>query len=104
MKHLMKVSFFVQCKDICKIEDVTTLCYWFIHNKPSIHFEEEKTKRIVFSKATRLSKLNISYEYLIIKQYHTVEYLGYCLDSNPSGESMPKKFLKKVHAKVRFLH
>lgn len=76
MKHLMKVFIFCVVQRHLKIEDVTTLCCCFIHNKPSIHFEDEETKRTVFSKATRLPKLNISYEYLIIKQYHTVEYLG----------------------------
>ena len=43
----------------------------------------------------------ISYRDQIIKQYHTVERLGYDLDANLSGESMAMKFLKKVNAKVK---
>ena len=43
----------------------------------------------------------ISYRDQIIKQYHTVELLGYDLDSNLSGKSKAMKSFKKVNAKVK---
>ena len=46
---------FYQHEDVKKIENVlnkefSSLCQWFIDNKLSIHFEEDKTKSILFSK------------------------------------------------------
>ena len=38
------------------------------------------------------------------KQIHIVEYLGCYLDANLSGESMAMKSLKKINAKLEFLH
>ena len=46
---------FYQHENVKKIEnalnkDFPSLCQWFIDNKLSIHFEEDKTKSILFSK------------------------------------------------------
>ena len=53
---------FYQHEDVKKIENVlnkefSSLCQWFIDNKLSIHFGEDKTKAILFSKGTGLKKL-----------------------------------------------
>ena len=69
----------------------SSVCNWFIDNKLSIHFREDKTKCILFGTKKRLKKdinLNISYGTVHIKQYPTVSYLGCVLDENLSGESM----------------
>ena len=83
-----------------KIENVLnkeflSLCQWFIDNKLSIHFGEDKTKSILFSKTRGLKEINISFTGHSIKQHETVEYLGCELDSKLSGDAMASKVLKK---------
>ena len=59
-----------QHKDVKKIEEILTtnfssLCDWFVDNKLSIHFGDDKTKVILFSpksKAKNADSLNISYK------------------------------------------
>ena len=56
---------FYQDKDVEKIERVlnkefSSLCEWFIDNKLSIHFGDDKTKTIFFSRMKSPPKLNIS--------------------------------------------
>ena len=91
---------FYQHEAIEKIENVlnkefSSLCQWFIDNKLSIHFGEDKTKSILFSKTRGLREINISFAGHSIKQHKTVEYLGCQLDSKLSGEAMASKVLKK---------
>ena len=60
-------------------EDFKNICDWFIDNKLSIHFGEDKTKSILFSSKHKVKKaqaLNISNEDINIKQYNKVTYLG----------------------------
>ena len=57
----------------------SSVCDWFVDNKLSIHFGQDKTKCILFGTKKRLKKdnyLNIRYSTVHIKQYHTVSYLG----------------------------
>ena len=64
-----------QHKDVIEIETVlnknfSSLCDWFIDNKLSIHFGEEKTKSILFSSKHKVKKfkpLNIHYKNIKIK-------------------------------------
>ena len=77
---------------------------WFIDNKLSVHSGEDKTKSILFSKAKELREINISFAGHSIKQHETVEYLGYQLVSKLRGEPMASKILKKINAKLKFLH
>ena len=69
-------------KNISEIEvklnkDFNSLCDWFLDNKLSIHFGEDKTKSI---------------------------YLGCLLDETLSDREMALKILKKVNGKLRFLY
>ena len=71
---------FYQDKDVGKIEKVlskefSSLCEWFIDNKLSIHFGDDKTKAIFFSRMKSPPKLSISYRDYSLKQQNTVEYL-----------------------------
>ena len=69
--------------------------YWFVGNKLRIHFEEYKTKLIVFGtkhRLTQVSSLDIIRCKMHIKQYHTVTYRGCSLDENLSEESIALKF------------
>ena len=70
-----------------------SLCQWFINSKLSIHFGENKTKSILFSKAKGLREINTSFAGHSINQYETVEYIG---------ETMASKVLKKINPKLKF--
>ena len=80
------------------------LCDWFVDNKLSILFDEDKTKCILFSWNKTLLELNIVYNDNRIKQYCMVEYLGCCLDANLNGESMAMKSIRKINTKLHFLY
>ena len=79
-------------KDINSIEDnlnrnFNTLCDWFVDNKLSIHFGEDKTKSILFGTNKRLKNLpdlKIKRGDIEIKQHSNVKYLDTILDNNLS--------------------
>ena len=101
-----------QHKDVKEIErnlnkNFSNVCDWFVDNKLSIHFGEDKTKCILFGTKHRLNKVNsleIKYGEIHIKQYHTVTYLGCLLDETLSGESMALKVINKINSRLRFLY
>ena len=91
-----------QHKDVKEIENVlnrnfSNLCEWFVDNKLSVHFGEDKTKCILFSSKMKTKKadpLNINYRGRSIKQNTSVKYLGCLLDQTLSGETMGPLCLK----------
>ena len=101
-----------QHKDIHEIEVVlnrnfSVLCDWFIDNKLSIHFGEDKTKSILFGSKYKLKKsnsLNIQYKDIHIKQYSKVTYLGCILDETLSGDSMALHVINKINSRLKFLY
>ena len=79
--------------------NIANNCEWFIDNKLSIHFDEDKTKFILSGTNQKLkkgSKLNIDYNDINIKQHPGVTYLGCILDNAMSGESMALKLQKRL--------
>ena len=59
--------------------DFTSLCEWFIDNKLSVHFGEEKTKSVLFGTKRQLKDqrvLNLKYGDIEIKHHSRVTYLG----------------------------
>ena len=91
---------FYQHEDVKKIENVLnkdflSLCQWFIDNKLSIHFGEDRTKSILFSKTRDLREINISFAEYSVKQHETIEYHGNQLDFKLCGEVMASKGPKK---------
>ena len=99
---------FCQDKDVEKIEKVlnkefSSLCEWFIDNKLSMHFRDDKTKTIFFSRMKSPPKLSISNGDYSLKQHNTVEHLGCYLDSNLNRDSMARRLLKKINNKLNFL-
>ena len=83
------------------------LCDWFVENKLSIHFGEDKTKSILFGTKRRLKgnpKLDIYRGEIQIMQHTEVNYLGCLFDSNLSGRGMAIKVLNKVNSRLRFLY
>ena len=99
-------------KDINEIEnklnhDFNTLCDWFVDNKLSIHFGEDKTKSIVFGtnrKMKNIRELDIRRGNIKIKQHPQVVYLGCTLDSRLSGEAMASQALGKINGRLKFLY
>ena len=83
-----------------------TLCDWFVENRLSIHFGEDKTKCILFGRKNckNFKKLDIRRGDIMIKQHSTVTYLGCILDENLSGESMATRMLGKINGKLKFLY
>ena len=94
-----------QHKDINKIEnqlneDFSNICDWFVDNKLSIHFGEDKTKSILFAskfKRKNIKKLHIKYGDIQIKQHFKVMYLGCLLDETMSGEAMALNVIYKIN-------
>ena len=71
-----------QANDVDEIEfklnqDFNNLCDWFVDNKLSIHFGEDKTKSIIFGNQQKLRNLRN----LDIRQWTQVTYLGCILDN-----------------------
>ena len=88
-------------------KNFSLICDWFVDNKLSIHFGEDKTKSILFSSKRQVKKaspLNIQYKDKKIKQYSEVTYLGCILDETLSGESMATHVINKVNSRLRFLY
>ena len=87
--------------------DFSDLCDWFVDNKLSIHFGEDKTKSILFCpmrKKNKIDPLKIEYKNLTIKQHSKVSYLGCILDDSLNGESMALNVLKKINSRLAFLY
>ena len=98
-------------KHVTKIEkllsnDFSNLCEWFLDNKLSIHFGEDKTKFIPFGskrKLRKVGKLNITYQGIDINQNSKVTYLACILGETMSGEPMAYKFIKKTNSRLNYL-
>ena len=88
-------------------EDFCNICDWFVDNKLSIHFDEDKTKPIFFTskfKRKNIKKLRIKYGDIQIKQHSKVNYLGCLLDKTMSGEAMALKDLYEINNKLKSLY
>ena len=62
--YAVDISIFYRHKDVVEFENVlnkefANVCKWIVDNKVSIHFGEDKTKCILFSKVKNLPGLNI---------------------------------------------
>ena len=84
-----------QHKDVVQIkkrlkEDFENLCKWFVDNKLSIYFREDKTKSILFASKRRvknIGQLDIKYKDINIKRHSEVTYHGCVLDETMSGRA-----------------
>ena len=98
-------------KDTKEIEDklnryFSSLCEWFVDNKLTIHFREEKTKSILSGNKRHLKRsnnLHARHGDIKIKQHHKVTYLGFIL-YNLLGESMAIKVLGLINRRLKFLY
>ena len=65
------------------LKDFSSLCDWFVDNKLSVHFGQNKTKSTLFGTKHKLRNakaLNIVYNGTEIKQYEKVKCAGCTLD------------------------
>ena len=88
-------------------KNFTNICYFFVDNKLSIYFGEDKTKSILFGTEHKLNKvgsLAIRYGVIHPKQYHTATYLGQSLNKNLSGGSMALEVINKINSRPRYLY
>ena len=88
-------------------QNFCNLCDWFVDNKLSIHFGEDKTKCILFASKNKIKNaepLTISYKDIEIKQHSEVNYLGCILDESLSGQSMALHVLNKLDNRLKFLY
>ena len=86
MPMAVKYNLFLYADDTCLVfqsknvkdiekqlnEDSANICDWFVDNKLSIHFVEDKTKSIVFAsecKIKKLQKLEIIYNNIRVQQH-----------------------------------
>ena len=101
-----------QHKDIAKIEkmlnkDFKDICGWFVDNKLSVPFGDDKNKSILFvrkRKTKNIRKLNIRCKEINIKQQAQVTYFRCVLDKSMSGEPMALKFVNKINRELKFLY
>ena len=85
----------------------SNICDWFVDNKLSIHFGEDKTKSVLLAplnKCKKLRKLNISYGSLKIKHYSEVTSLSCILDESLSGESVALNVVSKMNTRLKVLY
>ena len=85
----------------------TDIFLWFVGNKLSVHFGEDKTKSILFfpnHRSKSIGQIDISYKVVKVKQYSKVTYLGCVLDECLSGGSMAVQVCTKVISKLKFLY
>ena len=103
---------FCQHKDINKTEnqlnqDFSNICDWFMDNKLSILFGEDKAKSVLFAskfKRKNIKKLHIKYGDTQIKQHSKVKYLGCLLDEAMFGEAMALNIVNNINNKLKFLY
>ena len=84
--------------------DFSSLCDWFADNNSSVHFDQDRTKSILFGTKHKLwnaKALNIVYNSTKIKQYARVKYFRKSiLDPSLSGESMAFSVIDKFTSEV----
>ena len=80
------------------LKSLENVCDWFVGNKLSINFDEDKTKSILFGSKHKVRserKLDMKYKDIKTKKYSLVTYIGCILDETLSGEPMVLKPLNK---------
>ena len=98
-----------QHKEVEEIErvlnnDFENISYWFVDNKLSIHFGEDKTKSILFAsrrKIKTIKKLNIKYQDSEIKRNSQVTSLGCAMDETMTGEPTTLIVINKINGKLK---
>ena len=121
MSQAVKCNVFLYADDTCLVsqhkdinetekqlnEDFQSICDWFVDNKLSIRFGDDKTKSVLFAtifKIKKVRKLNIKYGDIQVKQHSKVKYLGCILDERMYQETMALSVISKINNKLKFLY
>ena len=121
MPQAVKCDLFLYVDDTCltfqheNVKDIkdqlnlisSSLCDWFINNKLSIYFGEDKTESIFFGtkfNIKRAEPLNNVYGNVKIQQYTNITHLGCILDEYLSGKSMVLHIVDKINSSLTFLY
>ena len=73
----------------------------------SIHFGKDKNTSILFAskrKIKKAPKLNLTYNYIQIKQHSKATYLGCILDETMSGQPTSLEVINKINCRFKLLH
>ena len=88
--------------------DLSNICDWFVDNKLSIHFGEDKTKSIILFatkfKKKNIKKRNTKYGDMQIKQHFKVKCLRCLMDEGMFGETMSLNVIHKLNNKLKLLY
>ena len=99
-----------QHKDLERIKELTkslsNIFNWFVDNKLSIHFWEDKTKSLFSTKnrKRKIGTVDIQYGDVKIKQYSKVTYPGCEFDERLSVEAIALKVINKINGRLKFLY
>ena len=86
-------------------KDFSNICDWFVDNKPSIRFGEDKTKSILCNSKRNLKPVEeLDIRYKKIKQHKHMNYLRYVLDETMPGETMALRVIEKINSRLKFLY
>ena len=87
-------------------KSLSNISKWFVDNKLSIHFGEDKTKSLFSTKnrKRKIGTVDIQYGDVKIKQYSKVTYLGCEFDERLSGENMALIVINKINGRFKFLY
>ena len=107
MIHACSSSIGMSLKKNQSTKDFSNTCDWFVDNKLSINFGEDKTKSNLFSSKHNLKlveELDRRHKDIKIKQHKHVNYLGCVLDESVVGETMALRVIEKTNSRLRFLY
>ena len=110
MPQVVKSNLFLYADDSCLVfegkdvietekqlsEDFTNICEWFVDNRLSIHFGEDKAKSILFASKRKIKsvpKLKIKYKNIQIKHlYKNIQInFTFIMHRQPGILTSPKK-------------
>ena len=94
-----------QHRDVEEIEmvlnnDFKNICDWFVDNKLTIHYSEDKTKSVLFASKCKIK--NKKYQDIEKNQHSQLTYLGYIMDKTMSGEPMTLNVIHKINGNRSF--
>ena len=89
------------------LKDFSSFFRWFVDNKLSINFSQNKRKSVLFGtkhKLPNVRTLKIVHNDTEIKQYAKIKRLGCILHQIFPGEPMALNVIDKVNLRLEFLH
>ena len=89
------------------LEGFCNIFDWFVDNKRSIHFGEDKTKLVLFGskfKRKNIKTFHLKYGHIQIIERSKVKYLGCILDETMSGEAMALNIANRINNELKVFY